>query len=155
MKSFMSRLSDQVGGLLRADESERVVSGEFVMLVLTNSHGVRRSQALGAPVQYVVPEDAAIVKFLYLGVPHNSSHPNLSKLFINTLMSEEGQKILYEVYGVDHYRLPGSRAGNELQELQSRGLQPLEIDIKWAIEHPEMTVLTNELVGILRERRGS
>lgn len=155
MKSFMTRLSDQVGGLLRADDVERVVSGEFVMMVLTNSHGVRRNQALGAPVQYVVPEDAAIVKFLYLGVPRNSSHPNLSKLFINTMLSEDGQKILYEVYGVDHYLLAGTRAGNELQELQSRGLQPLEVDIQWAIEHPEMTTLTNELVGILRERRGS
>jgi ABC-type Fe3+ transport system substrate-binding protein len=153
MKAYVARLSEQVSGLVRSTEIERVISGEFHMLVLTISHQPRVQQAKGAPIGHVIPEDAVVVKFLNMGVPRNSAHPNLAKLFINMLMSEEGQQTLYEVYLVDHYLLPGSRTAAELEALRAKGVEPLKIDLKFATEHSEMEQLTGEIEQILREQR--
>ena len=57
-----------------------------------------------------MPEDVAQVGSMYLGVPRNSTHPILAKLFINAVMSEPGQRILYETYYADHPQLPGSQS---------------------------------------------
>jgi ABC-type Fe3+ transport system substrate-binding protein len=155
MKAFVTRLSDQVGGLLRIGENQRIVSGEFVMLVMdSGSNQVLRQRASGAPLGHVIPDDAATVGFLYLGIPRNSARPNLGKLFVNTVLSEEGQRLVYETSFADHIALPGSQSALELADLTARGIKPLEIDVQFAIEHPDMRVLTEELEKILREKRG-
>jgi iron(III) transport system substrate-binding protein len=153
MKAYVSRLTEQVGGLLRANESERVISGEFVMLVLSNNHDVHAQQEKGAPLGHVIPPDSAIVKFMHLAVPTNSGHPNLAKLFINMMLSEAGQQTLYDVYTADHYLLPGSRSAAALQDVRSKGVEPLKMDMKFAVDHPEMITISNELQQILRGQR--
>lgn len=153
MKSFIGKLAQHVGGLVRATESERIVTGEFLMLVMSASHDVRRQKAKGAPLGSVILEDAATVGVLHLGVPRTSSHPNLAKLFINMVMSEEGQKLLYEVYFTDHFELPGSQSAADLKELSAKGIKPLKVDIKFKVEHPEIEQLSDDLTKILREKR--
>lgn len=154
MKAFLSRLSGHVGGLVRATESERVISGEFLMIVLSTSHDVRRQRALGAPLGTVILEDTGTVGVLHLGVPRNSGHPHLAKLFANMMMSEEGQKLLYDVYYTDHHELPGSRSVVDLKELAARGIKPLKVDVQFVVEHPEIRHLSDELRKILREKQG-
>jgi ABC-type Fe3+ transport system substrate-binding protein len=156
MKAFIAKLSQQVGGFIRATESSRIITGEFVMLVMDGGgHEVRRQKAKGAPIEHVIPEDASTVGFMYMGVPRNSPHSNLGKLFINMVMSEEGQKIYYEAEFNDHYKLPGSQSAAALQDLKAKGIKPFEMGIKFAVEHPEMREISTELQKILRERRGS
>lgn len=152
MKGFVKKLSEHVGGLIRATESSRVITGEFVMLVMDGGiHEARRQRAKGAPLGYVIPDDAATAGFMYMGVPRNSAHPNLGKLFINMVMSEEGQKIYYEAEFNDHYKLPGSQSAAPLNDLKARGIKPLEVDVKFVVERPEMAQLTDELRKILRK----
>ena len=153
MKGFIRKLAQHVGGLVRATESERIVTGEFLMLVMSASHDVRRQKALKAPLGTVILEDATTVGVLHLGVPRNSSHPNLAKLFANMVMSEEGQRLLYEVYFTDHHELPGSQSAAELKELAAKGIKPLKVDIKFKVDHPEIEQLSDELRTILREKR--
>jgi len=153
MKGFIRKLAGHVGGLVRATESERIVTGEFLMLVMSASHDVRRQKALKAPLGTVILEDATTVGVLHLGVPRNSSHPNLAKLFANMMMSEEGQRLLYEVYFTDHHELPGSQSAAELKELAAKGIKPLKVDIKFKVDHPEIEQLSDELRTILREKR--
>jgi iron(III) transport system substrate-binding protein len=152
MKAFLKRLSEHVGGLVRATESERIISGEFLVLVMSTSHDVRRQRAMGAPLGTVIPEDGATVGVLHLGVPRNSSHPNLAKLFINMVVSEEGQKLLFDVYYVDHHELAGSRSAADLRELSSKGIKPLKVNVKFVAEHPELQGLSDEFRKILREK---
>jgi ABC-type Fe3+ transport system substrate-binding protein len=152
MKGFVKKLSEHVGGLIRATESSRVITGEFVMLVMDGGvHEARRQRAKGAPLGYVIPDDAATAGFMYMGVPRNSAHPNLGKLFINMVMSDEGQKIYYEAEFNDHYKLPGSQSAAPLNDLKARGIKPLEVDVKFVVERPEMAQLTDELRKILRK----
>jgi iron(III) transport system substrate-binding protein len=154
MKAFVGQLSQQIGGLIRVGEVPRVISGEFAMLVLAGgSHHLGRPGTAGAPARLVIPADAAIAGFWYLGVPRTAAHPNLAKLYLNMLMSEEGQAVLYAVNGADHYGLPGSRSATQLNDLRAQGVDLRKIDAKYFLEHPELNELSDELVKILREGR--
>lgn len=153
MNAFVIRLSDQVGGLIRVGELNRVASGEFLMLVLdSGGHDARRLKAQGAPVDHSIAEDAATEAFTYLGVPRNSAHPNLAKLYINMVMSEEGQKIVYEITYTDHHNMPGSQSAAFLTELKARGVKLTRRDV--AEERPEQAALRKEFENILREKQG-
>jgi ABC-type Fe3+ transport system substrate-binding protein len=153
MKAYIGRLAQQVGGLIRVSEDHRIISGEFVMLVVGTSHTAREQQAKGAPLAAVVPEDVAQVNTLHLGVPRNSAHPNLAKLYINAMLSEAGQRILYEAGYVDHYQLPGSQSAADLAELQARGVAIQKVSVKFVVDRPELAELTREFQTILREKR--
>jgi ABC-type Fe3+ transport system substrate-binding protein len=149
MKSFMQRLSANVGGLIRVNEVSRIISGEFVMLVLGSDQIVNVEKTKGAPLEFVIPADAAEVHFIYMGIPRTAAHPNLSKLFVNTIMSEDGQRILYDMSFADHHELPGSRRGAVVKELKAKGIEPLKIDLKFLLDHPEIHKVTSELQKIL------
>lgn len=156
MKVFISKLSKNVGGLIRTTETERVVSGEFILLVMgAGAQHVRLLQTKGAPVGQVIPEDGGTVSFIHLGVPRNAIHPNLGKLFVNTVMSEAGQRLIYDVYFTDHHELPGSQSAVLLTDLKAKGVDLLRIDVEFVSEHPEMEKLRLELVKILREKSGT
>jgi iron(III) transport system substrate-binding protein len=152
LTAFLTRLSDQVAGLLRPSESSRVVSGEFAMLVLASTDTVRALQSQGAPLGGVIPEDAAQLTLNYLGVPRNSAHPNLAKLFVDMVVSEPGQEIVYEMTFTDHVGLPGSRTADELVALRAKGVQPVKLDVQFYLDHPEIQELTSLVSRVLRER---
>ncbi len=155
MKAFITRLAAQVGGLVRASENERVISGEFIMLVMDGGgHQVRKQQLKGAPVGHVIPEDAGNISFGYMGVPRTSAHPNLAKLFINMVMSEEGQKVVFETHFADHHELPASQSAAALAELTAKKAKMLRVDIDFVMKHPEMGKLSDEFRNILRGQQG-
>jgi ABC-type Fe3+ transport system substrate-binding protein len=156
MRGFVRRLSEQAGGLIRGGEQERIASGEFVMLVLnTGSQEIHKLRARGAPVAQVTPDDASTINFHYLGVPRRSAHPNLAKLFVNTMLSEEGQRLVYEFAYYDLHKLPGSRTAAELADVRARGATPLEVDVQFTLGHPEIGQLRDDLFKILSEKQGS
>ena len=155
MRDFLSRLSRQVAGLIFPGEVARVASGEFLMLVLdSGGHQARKVKATGAPLGHVIPEDGAVLNFQYLGVPRLSAHPNLAKLFIYAVLSEEGQKLHYEVAFHDHYLLPGSTSAAELKDLKSKGAQMLRADVQFVLRHPEMRQRSVDFEKILRREEG-
>jgi iron(III) transport system substrate-binding protein len=153
MKTFVQRLTQQVGGQIRAAEENRIVSGEFWMFVMSNTHSARHYQRQGAPIGYVMPPDAAVAGFGHLSVPRNSAHPNLGKLFINVVLSEEGQRVIWDTYAADHYALPGSGSAPEIAELKAQGSGIFDIDMKLVMERPEIRQLSGELDKILTEGR--
>jgi ABC-type Fe3+ transport system substrate-binding protein len=153
MKGFLAKLSAHVGGLLRVGEESRIVTGEFIMLALGDSRAARQAKAKGAPLGCVVPEDAATANFLHLGVPRNAAHPILAKLFMNMMVSEEGQRIVFDVYYTDHHMLPGSQSAAELKALRAKGVDLLRTGVQFGVEHPEMRELSAEFQKILREKR--
>lgn len=155
MKAFVRRLSEQVAGLIRCGEDSRVITGEFHMLVLgCGSLFAHKAQAKGAPLGNAILEDGTTIGYFYIGVPRTSSRPNLAKLFVNMVLSEEGQKVAYKTYFSDHPDLPGSQSGGELKELKAKGTEPLKVNVKFVTEHPELRELSEELRKILREKRG-
>jgi iron(III) transport system substrate-binding protein len=151
MRVFLLKLSGHVAGLIRASENERVISGEFVMLVMDGGgHQVRKQQAKGAPVGHVIPEDAGSVSFGYMGVPRNAAHPNLARLFVNMVVSEAGQRVVFETHFTDHHELPGSQSAAALKDLQAKRIDLLRVGTDFVAKHPEMSGLSEEFRKILR-----
>jgi ABC-type Fe3+ transport system substrate-binding protein len=152
MKAFVARLSQQVGGLLRAGDTPTIASGQFSMLVLGPVWATLEQKSKGAPLGFVIPEDAAGVRMVQMGVPRNSAHPNLAKLYINTLLTEEAQAILYRHYFNDNHGLPGSQSGAPLAQLRARGVEVLKVNSKFILDHPEIDALDSELADAIRRR---
>ena len=104
---FARKLSEQVGGLIRCNEMDRIASGEFDAFGLTCSQNdALGTAAKGAPVGFTLASDAPIVMPLYEAVPATAAHPNAAKLWINFMSSPEAQKMLYEVSFADLAALP-------------------------------------------------
>ncbi len=153
MRAFVRRLSGQVGGLIRGSEQERIAAGEFVMLVVnTGSQEVHELRGKGAPVAQVIADDASTINFHYLAVPRNSTRPHLGKLLIAVVLSEEGQRLVYDIAHYDLHKLAGSRTAAEVAEVRARGISPLEVDVQFLLDHPERGPLREDLIKLVVER---
>jgi iron(III) transport system substrate-binding protein len=154
--AYVTKLADQIAGLIRCGELERLLSGEFDMMVLACGHyDALRVKARGAPIGYVVPADAALKYHMYMAVPQNAAHPNAAKLFIDYLLSRAGQDIYYEFEFVDHDLVPGSKTAQDLQTLQPRGSQFSDIDVALIqrSQVPEMNRVRRELQRLLQSKQ--
>jgi iron(III) transport system substrate-binding protein len=113
---YVARLADQVAGLIRCNETERVISGEFDLLAIdcsqTNALAMR---AKGAPVDFALAADAPLAALVYMGVPKGAAHPNAAKLWVNYILSREAQDVLYELTFSDSHLLPGGRTAADIE----------------------------------------
>jgi iron(III) transport system substrate-binding protein len=108
--------SGNVAGFMRCGEDERLASGEFAMLAIgCGTAGVQELKAKGAPVDYAILEDLAIMSFWAVSVPKHSAHPNLAKLFAVYAMTREAQDIQWKYHNQDLHYLEGSKFANELR----------------------------------------
>ncbi len=129
---YVSRLAEQAAGLIRCNETERLISGEFDALALDCSQSdTFKAKAQGAPLDYVVPTDAPLLLYLYIGVPKTAPHPNAAKLWVNYLLSREAQDVLYESNFQDLHLLPGSKTRNDLAAVEQANLKPTLITLEF------------------------
>jgi ABC-type Fe3+ transport system substrate-binding protein len=152
---FVTRYADQIVGLLRCGEGERVTTGEFDIFAMDcGSYDALGRMAGGAPIGHVIPADAAYVAYWYMGVPKTARHPNAAKLWINYVLSPEAQRILYETGFVDHPRLEGSRTGQAIRELEATGVKFTHFDVQSVLEEDadEVERLKAEYQRILAKR---
>ena len=84
LKDFTRKLVALNGGWLRYGEEERVISGEFpIMANIGDALATMwKWQAKGAPLVAVLGSTPGDTSYFHLGVPKNSGHPNLAKLFV-------------------------------------------------------------------------
>jgi len=152
---FMRRFADQLGGLIRCLETQRIVSGEFDMLVLDCSpSNTLAAKAKGAPLDYALLADAPFAQLLYMAVPKNAAHPNAAKLWINYVLGREGQDILYDTNFVDSHLVPGSKTAPWIDQVQASGGKILEIDLAFYETHDERELqrVLDEIVRILQKQ---
>jgi ABC-type Fe3+ transport system substrate-binding protein len=151
---YVTKLADQVGGLIRCNELNRVVSGEFDMLALDCGVEFRASQAKDSPIGHVIPSDAAVLTYWVAAVPRHAAHPNAAKLWINYLLSREGQDILYEAEQTDHHLVPGSHVAADIEKLQARGVKFTELDVAFyqRTDPQLLTRLSGEVQRTLRKQ---
>ena len=69
-----------------------VMAGEFP-LIIAYAPTIQRSTSKGAPIDWV-PLEPVVVQVNPVMLGAKASHPNASKLFIDFVLSEEGQKLL-------------------------------------------------------------
>jgi len=126
---FITKFSAQLAGLIRCDEMSRLSTGEFqAMALLCSQSNVYQEKARGGPLDIVIPSDAPLLIPLYVGLPKNSAHPNAAKLWVNYLMTREGQDTLYQYDFEDAQQMAGSKTAQQLEGLKSAGVKLSTVD---------------------------
>jgi iron(III) transport system substrate-binding protein len=135
---FATQFADQIGGLIRCAETERIATGEFDILAPDCGTFIARMwQSRGAPLAGVIPSDMAVLGYLYFGVPVNSGHPAAARLFVNYLLGREAQDILFDAEKLDHHLVPGAHTAPEIERLLAQGVQFTETDVAWSLRNDE------------------
>jgi iron(III) transport system substrate-binding protein len=70
-----------------------LAAGEFGILINARPESVDELKQKGAPVEWVAPRPTT-ANVLPIAVAKNAQHPNAAKLFMDHMLSEEGQRIL-------------------------------------------------------------
>jgi iron(III) transport system substrate-binding protein len=70
-----------------------LAAGEFPLVLNTYLHNAEESKRKGAPVVWVA-QDPVFTKFQPIGIGAKAPHPNAAKLFVDFILSEDGQKII-------------------------------------------------------------
>jgi iron(III) transport system substrate-binding protein len=70
-----------------------LAAGEFPLVLNTYLHNVEETKRKGAPVDWVAQEPV-FTKFQPIGVGSKAPHPNAARLFVDFMLSEEGQRII-------------------------------------------------------------
>jgi len=126
--NYLRRLLPLSAGQVRYGEiEERVSSGEF--LVMANSGSAVESmwewQGKGAPLVGITASDPVLTSYFQLGVPKNSTHPNLAKLFVAFMASPEAQRVVEKYEQRSSHLVAGTRMAKYVKEnrlkLQSAG----------------------------------
>ncbi|HEY7065691.1 MAG TPA: ABC transporter substrate-binding protein [Chloroflexota bacterium] len=152
---YVTKLADQLGGLIRCGEAERLISGEFDLFGLDcGNFDARRFQAQGAPLDHFIPRDAAIIFHWYMTVPKNAAHPAAAKLFINYMLGREAQDYVFEKHYSDEPLVPGSKAVAELEKAQAAGAHftPVDVAFYQRMDNAEADRITAELQRIVQHQ---
>ena len=117
---YARKFSRQVGGL--GFTIQPLLSGEFdIMALLVPPSVALAAKEDGAPIGTVVPKDATLFYENFVAIPANSAHPNAARLFIDYLMSRQGQALLRKLDHVDSPLVPGSITAKQIKKAQASG----------------------------------
>ena len=129
LKDFTRKLVGLSGGWLRYGEEERVLSGEFpIMANIGDSLATLwKWQAKGAPLVAVLGSNPGDTSYFHLGVPKNSGHPNLAKLFVAFMISNEGQAIIEKHEFRSSHLVASSRMAKYLRDNKIKLQEPKDL----------------------------
>src|SRR5262249_23326902 len=152
--TYVRALSQQITGLIRCGEAERIATGEYLALVMDcTGQDALQWKEKGAPLEQMMPLDAAQQRYYYFAVPKNAQHPNAAKLYSIFLMTEEGQKLSYETWKTDLHSFPGSKMGKMVDDYAKLGVKFKEVTVGWYNQHPEIDAGKSELIKILTTKQ--
>jgi iron(III) transport system substrate-binding protein len=151
---FVTKLAQNIRGLIRCGEGERIATGEVLALVMDcTSETALQWARRGAPVAQLLDPEAAIKRQFYLTVPKNSAHPNAAALYTVFMMTKEGQDIVWDTWRLDSDLIPGSNTNKKVVELEKKGAKFAEGSIDFTAAHPEINKLKGALVKILKSAK--
>lgn len=143
-EAYVTKLAQQIGGIIRCADASPLLSGQFDMMALEcDLSSAILEQRRGIPIGYVVPKDAAIDTFWYISVPKTSPDPAAGTLLAIFMMSKEGQKVAWDAHGGDLSLLPGSHMA---------GLLPPNarfITVQDFVAHPETSKYYEQYANII------
>lgn len=152
---FARKMSDQVAGLMRCNEGERLATGEFLAFAITcNGTDFFDIVRKGAPIVQIPPADFPALGYFYLGVPKNAPHPNAGKLYAAFMMTKEGQALIRQTWEMDNDLFPETKAHQLVADLeQERGRKFVRVDVGWHDAHPEAYAAWKEIEQIFTAKK--
>ena len=76
---------------------DRVIAGEYPLGIMTFNHHDAISAEKGAPCDWIKMEPI-VATTSSIGIIKNAPHPNAAKLFIDFVLSDEGQQVLSDAF---------------------------------------------------------
>jgi ABC-type Fe3+ transport system substrate-binding protein len=154
VKDFARKVVALSAGRLRYNEEERVVSGEFP--IMANVGGALEHmwdwQAKGAPLVAVPGLNPINTDYFQLGVPKNSAHPHLAKLFVAFMLAKEGQALLQKNESRSSHLVEGTMMAKYLRDNHVALQEPKQsIDYYLKSETGEGLKFKEELANILKQ----
>lgn len=148
---FAKKFSKHIGGLIRCGEMDRLTSGEFLMLALAcGDQEVNVAERKGIPIGYAIMDDATLSHTRYGGVPKNSRAPNAAALFVAFLHSAEGQKLMWDIDGLDFHLYAESNQKKKLDAAKAKGAKIVISSPQWLNKNKDYDDTQKELEKILR-----
>lgn len=154
VKDFARKLVAISGGRLRYSEEERIVSGEFpIMANIGDALGAMWTwQAKGAPLVALPGTSPVNTDYFQLGVPKNTAHPNLGKLFTAFMATKEAQAVLQKHESRSSHLVEGTIMSKHLNEHRIVLQQPKEsIDYYLKGDTAEGLQFKEDLAKILKQ----
>jgi ABC-type Fe3+ transport system substrate-binding protein len=153
--SFTKALSDNVSGLIGCGDEHRVASGEFAALVFVCGNDADVLREKGAPIALNTPRDFVSVSYFYLMVPKNATNPNAARLMITYMMTDEGQKLNWELERRDLHNFPGTNSEKEVDAAVKNATTPVIYrTIQWMKDNPAGNDVLPEVIKIIRSKGG-
>jgi iron(III) transport system substrate-binding protein len=95
---FMKKLAEQnishrTGRTLLG---QLLAAGEFPVVLVANAHTIEKLKKQGAPVEWV-PIEPVVTTLMPITLASHAPHPNAGKLFVDYVLSADGQKIFRSV----------------------------------------------------------
>ena len=147
---YVRKLTKQVAGLIRCGDAERIATGEYLALVMDcTGQDALVWKEKGAPIDQMLPLDAAQKRYYYFGIPKHAQYPAAATLFSLWLMTPGGQKMAYDTWKTDLHLFAGSQMGKVTADFEKRGVQYREITMDWWMKHPEIDQKRAELIKII------
>jgi ABC-type Fe3+ transport system substrate-binding protein len=149
---YTRRLSQQISGLIRCGEDERIISGEFSMLVFScGQQNVMTAQRMGAPIAYTMVQEASVLHMMYAAIPKNSRAPNAAALLVAYLHTPEGQALLQKHDAADYHLYPDALTKKLADEVRASGGKLAKNSPQWLASQSGYTQQQQELERMLRE----
>jgi iron(III) transport system substrate-binding protein len=153
MVKFYTGLSANIGGLMTCGDSDRVVSGEFALFGLDcGDQDVRLRQRKGQPIAVFYPKEGTAIYAFAPGIPLTAAHPNAARLFIAYLLTRDGQKLLWEEYASDNYKLPGSHMAAIIAAARKKGVRFIDV-YGIDVQHPELNEYQKTINTIVNQSK--
>ncbi len=93
---YMRRLAGQNPQMRKGHTllAQLVAAGEMALAVVVYSNRVERMKDVGAPIDWVRFRGPTITAINAISIPEKAPHPNAAKLFVDFVLSREGQNLL-------------------------------------------------------------
>ena len=76
--------------------TQLLAAGEFAVAITTYGHRVEQARAKGAPVVWVTSETAIAIPQI-ISLANSSRNPNLARLFMDFVLSDDGQEVIKKI----------------------------------------------------------
>lgn len=131
--TYYTSFVKQIAGQMNCGEEERTISGEFPIFAMDCGGGrIELLKKQGAPIEHVIPSDAALTNRWYAGIPKHAVHKASAKLMIDYLLGPVSQAAMWEFDGHDSYNLPNSNTAKKIKEFEAKGTKFFHLTVQSA-----------------------
>jgi ABC-type Fe3+ transport system substrate-binding protein len=153
--AYMEDFSKQVNSLVRcaAGGTDAVLTGaaDIFAMECVGNHA-RLAERQGAPIAQFVPTDAAMKRYFSAAVPSNATNPNAATLLALTMVSEEGQKVMWDMGAVDLDTFPESGTAEVIAEAEAAGAEFFSPSLQYMIDDDSMARAQVDMQTLLQRQ---